>query len=580
MNRLFISTLLMLATIQVPAQEVRVNKQHKFPKTVPAGNYSGITWLGGDRYAVANDKSPTAGFHVMTILTDTKTGDIKDVKNEGFMTMSDKPNRDEEGICFVAPTNTVFVSSESDGQIIEYTLEGQQTGRKLNIPSEFTTTRSNCGFEALTYNASTHRFWTTTENTLKQDGAKPNIKKKIANLLRLQSFGEDLQPKEQYWYLSDSSAVESLEGKSILGVSGLTALDNGQIIVLEREIRETPKYIGSFVHVKLYLVNPSLQNPGDLLQKKLITEFRTHINLKNQNFANYEGICMGPKTEDGRQILLMVADSQNQYKGWLRDWFKTIVIPDIDFVPTTTAPADVATLLASMQAVDDDKNNSVKINKFLSAEERPNHLKFITSPPAFGSKDFNNDSYFYEIGKEQRSTPRGVQAALDEVQWMSKAFSGSAGFVIGPEECPEIFKLVEGAKKDANEVNKAAKDYYHRERPFVHFGEPSLVPEYDAEYADSWSYPSGHTVRGWVYAFTLALVVPDSTEALISRAQEYAINRVICGRHYKSDIDAALVEATAMMCRLMSNEAFQAQLARAREEYALIKEKKRAQVLR
>lgn len=570
----------MLATIQVPAQEVRVNKQHKFPKTVPAGNYSGITWLGGDRYAVANDKSPTAGFHVMTILTDTKTGDIKDVKNEGFMTMSDKPNRDEEGICFVAPTNTVFVSSESDGQIIEYTLEGQQTGRKLNIPSEFTTTRSNCGFEALTYNASTHRFWTTTENTLKQDGAKPNIKKKIANLLRLQSFGEDLQPKEQYWYLSDSSAVESLEGKSILGVSGLTALDNGQIIVLEREIRETPKYIGSFVHVKLYLVNPSLQNPGDLLQKKLITEFRTHINLKNQNFANYEGICMGPKTEDGRQILLMVADSQNQYKGWLRDWFKTIVIPDIDFVPTTTAPADVATLLASMQAVDDDKNNSVKINKFLSAEERPNHLKFITSPPAFGSKDFDNDSYFYEIGKEQRSTPRGVQAALDEVQWMSKAFSGSAGFVIGPEECPEIFKLVEGAKKDANEVNKAAKDYYHRERPFVHFGEPSLVPEYDAEYADSWSYPSGHTVRGWVYAFTLALVVPDSTEALISRAQEYAINRVICGRHYKSDIDAALVEATAVMCRLMSNEAFQAQLARAREEYALIKEKKRAQVLR
>jgi uncharacterized protein YjiK len=580
MNRLFISTLLMLATIQVPAQEVRVNKQHKFPKTVPAGNYSGITWLGGDRYAVANDKSPTAGFHVMTILTDTKTGDIKDVKNEGFMTMSDKPNRDEEGICYVAPTNTVFVSSESDGQIIEYTLVGQQTGRKLNIPSEFTTTRSNCGFEALTYNASTHRFWTTTENTLKQDGAKPNIKKKIANLLRLQSFGEDLQPKEQYWYLSDSSAVESLEGKSILGVSGLTALDNGQIIVLEREIRETPKYIGSFVHVKLYLVNPSLQKPGDLLQKKLITEFRTHINLKNQNFANYEGICMGPKTEDGRQILLMVADSQNQYKGWLRDWFKTIVIPDIDFVPTTTAPADVATLLASMQAVDDDKNNSVKINKFLSAEERPNHLKFITSPPAFGSKDFDNDSYFYEIGKEQRSTPRGVQAALDEVQWMSKAFSGSAGFVIGPEECPEIFKLVEGAKKDANEVNKAAKDYYHRERPFVHFGEPSLVPEYDAEYADSWSYPSGHTIRGWVYAFTLALVVPDSTEALISRAQEYAINRVICGRHYKSDIDAALVEATAVMCRLMSNEAFQAQLARARKEYALIKEKKRAQVLR
>jgi hypothetical protein len=30
---------------------------------------------------------------------------------------------------------------------------------------------------------------------------------------------------------------------------------------------------------------------------------------------------------DGRQVLLLVADSQNQYKGLLRDWFRTIVLP-------------------------------------------------------------------------------------------------------------------------------------------------------------------------------------------------------------------------------------------------------------
>jgi acid phosphatase (class A) len=47
------------------------------------------------------------------------------------------------------------------------------------------------------------------------------------------------------------------------------------------------------------------------------------------------------------------------------------------------------------------------------------------------------------------------------------------------------------------------------------------------------------------------------------------MNRVICGRHYKSDVDASLIEATAIMSRLMSNEAFLAQLARARKEYAL-----------
>jgi hypothetical protein len=52
----------------VNKQEVVVNKQRHFRKTVPAGNYSGICWMGGDRYAVVDDKSPTAGFRPMTIV--------------------------------------------------------------------------------------------------------------------------------------------------------------------------------------------------------------------------------------------------------------------------------------------------------------------------------------------------------------------------------------------------------------------------------------------------------------------------------------------------------------------------------
>lgn len=204
----------------------------------------------------------------------------------------------------------------------------------------------------------------------------------------------------------------------------------------------------------------------------------------------------------------------------------------------------------------------------------PDHLRFLPDPPAMDSKAFQNDANYYEWGKSQRETPRGKQAALDEVQWTSRAFSPAAGFVIGPEECPEIFKLVEGAMKDASATNKRAKNYYRRTRPFAHYKESSLVPQYDEEEAVTYSYPSGHSVRGWVYALTLALVVPDSTEALISRAQEYALNRVVCGRHWKSDTDASLIEATAVMSRLHSNEAFLAQLARARKEYALMARKR------
>ena len=111
MKRSLFPILICLLALQVSAQQVAINKQHSFPKTVPPGNYSGITWLGGDRYAVVNDKARTAGFHLMTIRIDETTGDIKEVRADSFVT-SNQPNRDEEGICYVPQRNTLFVSGE------------------------------------------------------------------------------------------------------------------------------------------------------------------------------------------------------------------------------------------------------------------------------------------------------------------------------------------------------------------------------------------------------------------------------------------------------------------------------------
>lgn len=316
----------MLLPLTVIAQEVTLLKQKAFPKTVSAGNYSGITWLGASRYAIANDKSPTAGFYLMTIETDSITGELLTVREDTFLT-SGLPNRDEEGICYMPESQTVFVSGEADQEIIEYNLQGQLTGRKLNIPEVFKTSYKNGGFEALTYQPKTHRFWTTSEFTLKADGEKPTIERKIKNRLRLQSFGDDLQPKEQYWYESDSTTIKKHKGRSIVGVSGLAALDDGRIVVLEREMYFPKKQIGSFAHVKLYVVNPTLHKPGEILSKTLLTEFRTKVNLTRRSFANYEGICVGPKLADGRQLLILVCDSQNQYRGVLKDWFKTVILP-------------------------------------------------------------------------------------------------------------------------------------------------------------------------------------------------------------------------------------------------------------
>ena len=317
---------LVLVPLTLMAQETTVLKQRKFPKTVPAGNYSGIAWLGGSKYAVANDKSPTTGFYLMSIDIDSITGELLSVRLDTFLTCG-QPTRDEEGVCYMPQNQTVFVSGEKDQEILEFDLHGQLTGRKLNIPEIFKTAYSNRGFEALTYQQKTHRFWTTSENTLQADGEKPTIDNKIKNHLRFQSFGDDLQPKEQYWYVTDSAIAKKRKGTSIIGVSGLAALEDGRIVVLERELYFPKKQIGSYCLVKLYMVNPSQQQPGEQLKKTLLTQFRTKVNLTRRTFANFEGICVGPKLADGRQLLILVCDSQNQHRGVLRDWFKPIILP-------------------------------------------------------------------------------------------------------------------------------------------------------------------------------------------------------------------------------------------------------------
>ncbi len=307
---------------------VVVHRQRAFPQKVPPGNYSGITWLGGDRYAVVDDKSLTAGFHLMTIRTDSLTGKLLEVRADSFLT-NGHPNRDEEGICYVPQSNTVFVSGEADGNIIEYDMHGQLTGRRLTIPEVYRSARSNGGFEALTYNTVTHSFWTCNEHTLKADGDKPSLQNRVPDRLRLQRFSDDLQPAEQYWYLTDTIAVAKQQGRVVTGVSGLAALDDGRLIVLERELYFPPKQVGSTAEVRLYVVRPARQHSGEVLEKQLLTRFRSRINLTARSFANYEGICVGPRLADGRQLLVLVCDSQNRYKGFLQDWFRTIVISQL-----------------------------------------------------------------------------------------------------------------------------------------------------------------------------------------------------------------------------------------------------------
>ena len=140
-------------------------RPQRFHRALPAGNYSGIAALGNDRYAVVSDKSEEDGFFVLHIVIDSIKGRISTLDNEGFRSCS-LPGRDLEGICYRPSTNTVFVSGEQDNEVYEYALDGQRTGRRLDMPAIFKEANPNYGLESLTYDAKRHLFYTTSERPL------------------------------------------------------------------------------------------------------------------------------------------------------------------------------------------------------------------------------------------------------------------------------------------------------------------------------------------------------------------------------------------------------------------------------
>lgn len=272
-------------------------KPQRFHDSLPPGNYSGIAALGNDRYAVVSDKSAEDGFFVLHIVIDSLKGRIASIKNEGFRSCG-LPNRDVEGICYRPSTNTVFISGEEDNEVYEYSLDGQRTGRRLEMPAEFRKARPNCGLEALAYDTRRHLFYTTSEKPLIGD-----------SLLRIQSFDDELKPQRCYFYRPDAP----ISRKYFCGVSALCTLNDGRLLVLERQVRIPRLKVGATTVIRIYEITPSDEI---FPEKKLLREFRTRLTLTSRKFANYEGFC--PVAPD---FLLFIADSQNRYKGILRDWF-------------------------------------------------------------------------------------------------------------------------------------------------------------------------------------------------------------------------------------------------------------------
>lgn len=312
---------------QKPKLKAILKRQVTFPETIGAGNYSGITWIGDNRYAVVSDKAKSDGFFIFHINIDPDTGEISHAYSNEYRS-ADRPNRDMEGITYVAADSTILISGEDGNRIKEYRCDnGMHTGRELDIPDSLRHSAPNYGYEALTYSPVTQTIWTMSESTLPIDGQPASAANKKENHLRLLAFDRNMKLKAQYPYHMDMPETKSTSADHYaMGVSALCALEDGRLLVLEREFFVPKLKVGAFVNCKIYIIDPEEDMYTTALHKQLLIEFKTKFTGIVKDIANYEGMCLGPRLNDGSQVLVLISDSQNQYKRVMKDWIRTLVI--------------------------------------------------------------------------------------------------------------------------------------------------------------------------------------------------------------------------------------------------------------
>jgi len=190
--------------------------------------------------------------------------------------------------------------------------------------------------------------------------------------------------------------------------------------------------------------------------------------------------------------------------------------------------------------------------------------RYLPPPPAAGSAVEKREIKELHAIAARSSKALKEIATHDAKDESPDIFNDALGFDATTK--PETFKLLKLVMEEEDGDSKAAKAYFHRLRPYA--VDPSVKacePVKPGKKAAN-SYPSGHSSLAFSMGVVLASLVPEKSQAILARAQEYADHRLVCGVHYRSDIVAGQQFGTILALQLMQNPSFKAQMELARAE--------------
>jgi acid phosphatase (class A) len=155
---------------------------------------------------------------------------------------------------------------------------------------------------------------------------------------------------------------------------------------------------------------------------------------------------------------------------------------------------------------------------------------------------------------QSRRTPAEVSAAQADRQKDISRFYAALGLdVARPPDLRALRKLTDNAEADIRPYVRAVKEKYRRLRPYEI--EPKLKPCI-GDVQDDLSYPSGHASYGYLMGYLLSELVPERRVTLMKRAAEFARQRMVCGVHFRSDIDAGQLGAVFLFGKMHDSTAY------------------------
>jgi acid phosphatase (class A) len=187
----------------------------------------------------------------------------------------------------------------------------------------------------------------------------------------------------------------------------------------------------------------------------------------------------------------------------------------------------------------------------------------IPGPPAPGSAA--NQAELAELHRIEatRTAAQVAAAKADEAEEDMFAYKTVLGPGFNPDALPVTAELGVHVKNEQSVAGGVLKAVFSRARPYQ--TDKTLHPVCALTEAPN-SYPSGHALTGYLEGLTLAEIVPEKRTEILARADDYAHNRLVCGVHYPSDLEASRRVAYVVFGYMMATPKFQHDLAAAKAE--------------